>query len=336
MKRRLKNISGYIAATVLCLLTAFPAKSEPIVGEPTATLEDHEMLMGNLMKLTIAVPVENDSMKVEFPMLQEAQAQKRKYVPLLNDTVELLVKHTQSITDNEGRLYRQYNLQIQAFDSGRYELPPFELIVGGTPVKTNQVELSVIPVKAKADDKIDDFTGVSEPFEVNPNPDELEEESSPLLWWLTVAALILLVIIAYLYSHYRKTGRILPHRKPVPIYQQALRKLRKLQEQNLPQKGKTKEYYTRLTNILRTYIYRQFGIKTIEKTTTEILYDIRNNESLAQYEGILKSIFETADFVKFAKVNPSVVENGRCLSDAERFVEASHPAEEQKEKGGDK
>lgn len=298
--------------------------------------------MGKTMKLTVSIPVASDTSKVEFPMLQNALAARQKYIPLLNDSVELLTEHTVARENQNNKAYVKYSVAVQSFDSGRYELPPLEFIVDGKKVTSNKVAFDVLPVKVKADDKIDPANGdIKEPFELNPNPEEMEEPAG-FLWWLIPVALIVLAIIAYLYMRYRKTGSLLMLSKPLPPYAVALNKLRKLQGQNLPQKGKTKEYYTKLTDILRGYINRQFRIKTFEKTTSEILKEISEDERLSGYTDVLKSIFETADFVKFAKVQPSVIENSRCLTDAERFVEQSHPApeetkkEEQKKKGGEK
>lgn len=320
-----KRLIGVIAA----FFSFFIGFNFITFGQATATLEDNQLLMGNRMKLIVKVPLPNDSASVDFPMLKDALLQKRKYVSLLNDTVEIRVDHRQSLEVSEDKYWMNYDLYIQAFDSGKYTLPPLEFIVNGEKVETNPVTFEVIPVKVTADDPIDDFSDIAEPFEINPNPEELDEENSnSWLWWLIgVAALILLFIIFY-YIYLRKGGKNIFVPKPKPIYIQALNKLNKLQQQNLPQKGKTKEYYTRLTDILRWYLKKQFGIKTLEKASSEILYIVENDMRTAEYAPILKSIFGTADFVKFAKVNPSVVENGRCLTEAIKFVELSHPKEE--------
>lgn len=302
----------------------------------TATLESEELLMGNLLKLTIYVPVESDTVKVAFPLLQQAIQNKRSYVELLNDTVELLAAHTASYVPEGNRNYYQYQMQIQAFDSGKYVLPPFELMVGNQKVSTNSLTLKVLPVKVSVDDKIDNFSDIAQPFDVNPNPEELEEEANNFIWWLIACAVLLLALIIYLFIRYKKTGKILPLSKPLPIYQQALNKLQKLSQQNLPEKGKIKEYYTRLSDILRNYLYRQFKIRTYERTSSEILKDIEGNQDISKYTDIVKSILETSDFVKFAKVNPSTVENNRCMQEAVRFIEVSHPIEELKKEGGRK
>lgn len=321
-----------LVCTVLAVLMSLSANVT--FAQAVASFQDNNLMMGKTIRLTVDVPVPNDSAKVQFPLIDENLMRKNRYATLLNDTLEVLTKYSRTFESHDGRNWYRYNLSIQAFDSGKYELPPFHFIVNGQPVTSNQLELNVIPVKVTAEDNIEPSRDIVEPYEVNPNPEEMEEPNG-LLWWLIPLAVIMLALVIYLYSRFKKTGSFLMFAKPQPPYMVALSKLKKLQAQNLPQKGKTKEYYTKLTDILRSYINRQFNIKTFEKTSGEIIEQVREDEQLSKYEEMLKSIFETADFVKFAKVQPSVIENSRCITEAERFVEVSHPDIEER-KGGDK
>ena len=341
MKNNYISLKSGIFIRTLFLILFLSVFSDKISAQAVASLENDELLMGKTMKLTISVPVPNDTSKVEFPLLQQAVNARSKFVPLLNDSVEVLTSYTKTLEQQNNKDWVKYNMQIQAFDSGRYELPPFDFIVDGKKISSNRVSLNVIPVKAKADDQIEPFEEIVDPFELNPNPEEMKEPAG-FLWWLIPVAILLLAFIVFLFIRYKKTGSLSLLAKPLPPYAIALNKLRKLQAQNLPQKGKTKEYYTKLTDILRSYINRQFRLKTFEKTSNEILREIKEDERLSRFEGVIKSILETADFVKFAKVEPSVIENSRCLTDAERFIEASHPevedtkSKDKIKKGGNK
>ena len=51
----------------------------------------------------------------------------------------------------------------------------------------------------------------------------------------------------------------------------ALRSLDRIRGEKLWQKGNQKQYYTEITDTLRVYIEQRFGIKTIERTSNEIL-----------------------------------------------------------------
>lgn len=293
-------------------------------GQVKASLEDSELLMGNTTKLEMLVPLPNDSANVEFPALKEAIMQNKKYLSLLNDTIEILTTYNRALEEFNGVYNMRYDLLVQAFDSGTYNLPSLEFIVAGEKITSNPVKLTVLPVKVKADDKLDDFSDIATPFELNEELNNVNEsESKALLWWL-VSILGLLVVFLILYMFMRKSGTSFLLKNPPKPYEIALEKLSKLKKQNYPQRGKSKEYYTKLTEILRVYIRKQYGIKTFEKTSSEILMQVENNEFIDKYTDLLKSIFVTADYVKFAKVNPSETENNRCMADAVLFVKNSH------------
>ena len=107
----------------------------------------------------------------------------------------------------------------------------------------------------------------------------------------------------------------------IPANIEALRRLDKIKEEKIWQKGRVKEYHTELTDVLRTYIERVFNIPSMEMTSDEIL---RGSQFLkvdkpAAYEG-LKQILRLADLVKFAKWNPETVENELSLMNAYLFV----------------
>lgn len=323
-----------ILIIIACLFTVMP--ENVFAQEATASLEKDEILMGTTTEMKVRIPLPNDTVAVEFPLLQEALSKKKSFVSLLNDTVELRSKYKREIIREDDKTWMTYDLTIQAFDSGAYTLPPLTFLVGNEPVNTNSINLKVIPVKASADDKIDDFSDVAQPFELNPNPEEMDEEGGWPWWiWLLIglAALVLIGAII-LFFIFRKNGNRLPFIKKQPVYVQALNKLSKLKSQNLPTKGKTKEYYTRLTDILRWYLRRQYGIKTLERTSAEILSETRDIDKLSNNYEILKSIFDTADFVKFAKVNPSEAENLRCMAESELFIHNTKFTIDEMKEGG--
>lgn len=326
-----RNILKFILFTFLfCTLY-----SGNILGQVQADLVEPELLMGHLGDLNIKIKLKNDSSNVKFPLLDEAISKKQKYVGLLDDTIELQVSNKHNIEQIGKDIFLNYNLKIQAFDSGKYVLPPFEFIVDGLPQKSNEVTLNIIPVKVKADDQLDPFADIAEPFEINPGGEEdLYKEGTSLLWWILVIVIAMIVVSLLLYIRYKKTGKLFII-KEIPEYEQAIKKLNKLKDQKLPEKGKTKEYYTKLTDILRRYLHKEFGIRTVEKTSQEILEEVSKEDTISNYKDVLRTLFETSDFVKFAKVNPSETENQRCMEESLKFILSSHrDMVNSQEKGG--
>ena len=57
-----------------------------------------------------------------------------------------------------------------------------------------------------------------------------------------------------------------------------MQRLETLRTENLCDKGQEKEYYTRLTDILRSYLDTRFGINAMEMTSSQIVKSLRNNE----------------------------------------------------------
>ena len=105
-----------------------------------------------------------------------------------------------------------------------------------------------------------------------------------------------------------------------------------LKDANLWQSGKSKEYYTYLTDIAREYLEGQFNIDAIEMTSDEILEEVKKLQIDKLILSKLEHTLTTADLVKFAKANPSPTENETAFSDINSFVEESYIFHQEMEK----
>ena len=145
-----------------------------------------------------------------------------------------------------------------------------------------------------------------------------------LLWVLLGIAVAAAAICLYLV--YRKNGTLIVHRsKPVDPYEAAMAELSKLRERKLAESGREKEYYTRLVDILRTYLERRFGINAMEMSSTQILATLRQNPETRDNQPRIKQILEIADFVKFANVRPMPDDNVKTFNNVVGFVEDTKP-----------
>ena len=102
--------------------------------------------------------------------------------------------------------------------------------------------------------------------------------------------------------------------------EQAIKELDEIKQQKLWQQGRSKEYYTLITDTLRKYIEERFGINAMEMTSGEILDLIRKNSEAQSVYDNLRQILQLADFVKFAKMNPLPDENDLSMMNAYLFV----------------
>ena len=116
-------------------------------------------------------------------------------------------------------------------------------------------------------------------------------------------------------------GLLIPERPQEPAHVIALRELDRLREEKLWQRSEFKTYYTRLTEIIRQYIERRYGIPAMEMTSYEILdawkLEEQPEEDLAAQ---LNRLLNLADLVKFAKEKPLASDNEENLERAYEFV----------------
>ena len=152
-----------------------------------------------------------------------------------------------------------------------------------------------------------------------------------MLPWI-LGGLLLIVLVFFLFYFFRKRSKSEPvfTLKPRVVllpHEAALAELEKLRVQKLWQEGRTKEYHTILTDILRTYIEARFKRNAMESTTSEIIDELTGlpeipRESLEK----LRQILVLADLVKFAKSQPLPAEHESSLVSGVAFVRETIPA----------
>jgi hypothetical protein len=123
-----------------------------------------------------------------------------------------------------------------------------------------------------------------------------------------------------------KTQALKPLLPPEPPYEIAFDALNALKAEDLPGRGKIKEYYIRLSDIIRHYIEERFTIRAPEMTTDEFLFNLKDQPVLSgPHKNLLKEFLREADMVKFARYGPSSTEIDNSFSAAWRFVEETRP-----------
>ena len=153
-----------------------------------------------------------------------------------------------------------------------------------------------------------------------------------------VLAVILLAGLAYLIIYLKKHKKdkevvVVEKKKPtIPAIVTARAKLADMKENELWNSAKTKDYYTDLTDIAREYLEGQFQIDAVEMTTDEIMKEVNVLNLNAVTKEKLQNTLITADFVKFAKANPTTEQNKQSFNDINGFVEDSYVFFEEEKK----
>lgn len=322
MNQKLKTI-------LVALFCAGSVLTAPAKVSVTAKLDSVNLLMGKITTLGLEV-VQDKGKPGGFPMFKDVDPS-AGYIGICGDSIELRTSYKADTTEiGSGRIQINYQVPLQAFDSGTYRLPEFVYVSESDSARSNALTLNVVPLKVTADDPIAGYAPVAEP-EGKKFTDALPNWMTDY-WWVVLIVLLIIGACVWAFMRYKKEGTVLP-KKPMPTpYEVAMHDLRELKTKNLWEQGFEKEYFTRLTDILRIYLDRRFGINAMEMTTREIMNRLYDSDIKDKRE-YMRQILSVADFVKFAKVRPLPADNIAAYENALKFVEETKPVEVEPSEG---
>ena len=120
--------------------------------------------------------------------------------------------------------------------------------------------------------------------------------------------------------------------KEKSAYEVAYEQLKRLKEMDFPKKGRIREYYTILSDIIRHYLENRFSFRAPEMTTEEFMAKLKKSpEMQREHKQLLKDFLSHCDLVKFAKYGPTLLEMIDSYSLAERLLDETLEKEEVKE-----
>ena len=256
--------------------------------------------------------------------------------PVLNDTltksIEIISKSAiDSIVDAQtGKTMYRQQLVVTSFDTGFHVIPPLPFKVKGsgeTDSDTHQTEPLLISVSGVA---VDMQAEIKDLKPIMQAPYTLRDF---LPWILLALGIALLALLGWFYYQSRKKKKPLIKlslRQPKPAHVLALEQLEALKAEQLWQKGQIKEYYSKLTDILRAYFDARFGVNAAEMTSDEIISSMKDHLSDAQRMNDLRKILAHSDMAKFAKARPLNAENEMSFMLSVAIINSSKPAPELK------
>ena len=312
---RLRKIFIAIATA---MLTTASAVAAPL--HVSAELDSTVLIMGHQTMMRVTVNQAKGA-KGNFPLFN--QIKENGIVGVCGDSVEFRAPVKIDTIEKDGRLKIDYQIPVQSFDSGFYNLPEIAFAVGRDTVKSESLHLKVVPVLVDAETPIDDYANVSDPE----NSSMFDSVPDWMIdyWWILLILLLAIAAFVYAWIKYKKDGSLLP-KKPQPTpYEIAISSLEYLKGQKLWENGMEKEYYTDLIDILRIYMLGRFGINAMEMTSRQILGAMKNNKELRDKRDYIRQILNMADFVKFAKVRPLPDDNIASFDNALKFVKETKP-----------
>jgi len=262
------------------------------------------------------------NLRLNLQLPQNHQFSWPVFADTLSHAIEIVKKSKIDTTKlQNGLLNIGQVLTLQVFDSGYYVIPPVRFNYNANSSKspeyaeTDPLLLNVFTVAVDTTQAIKPIKG---PIEAPYTFAEM------LPWILLLAGLALASGLVIYFVNQRKNKIPIFASRPkakLPPHEIALQALEQLKNEKLWQKGQVKEYYTRLTDILREYIEVRFNIRALEYTTWEIMQSFRNSTLSKADKELLNNLLELADLVKFAKTLPIPSENDKSMNDAVVFVD---------------
>ncbi len=142
-------------------------------------------------------------------------------------------------------------------------------------------------------------------------------------WILLGLAVVGVGFGSYLVRTKFPKAAILAHSDEIkePADVRALANLEALRRESLWQSGRSKEYHTRLTDIVRQYLEEACGIASTDMTSDETLEAFRQSAVADASVGeMMASMLRRADMVKFAKSEPLPYEHDKSMDEAVAIV----------------
>ena len=291
---------------IALLFTALAARAQntPTV---TARVEPDSILIGD--RFDYIIDVEKDLVQVvEFPEFDPCDGK-----------IELVENCPVDTLERDGRrLKLRKRYRLAAFDEGKYNLGAAQVLYADKNIldtlrSRDSVYLEVATFQI-------DSTSQSI-YDLKPQktlPFRFREIKGYVTWGI----LILLILLAgayalqrWLASRGKGFGDLFKSAPPLPPHVAAIQALEALHHQKLWQNNRHKQYYSGLTDILRTYI-------------AAIIETMRPEELPDKARMDLTDILRDADLVKFAKATPEAEQNEADYLKAYYFVEETKVAEE--------
>lgn len=314
----LKNKFFFLAGIALSVISFQKAHAQsPSVK---AFTDERKIVIGDQVRLFLEVKPNAKSDKVEWAQIPDSI-----------HGLEIVEKGKIDTIVSGNTFSLKQRLLVTGFDSGRFYIPAFrfqvtsngqvqELLTDSIPI-----EIQTVPV---------DTTKAFKPIK------GIEEIKFSIweYWMQILAGLILIGFIVFLVFYFLKNKKTaIPSKAiktpPEKAHDKALRLLKELKEKQYMQQGRSKEYFTEISDIVRTYLEERFSITAMEQTTDELLSLLKKQtDSKAELRKIrpeLKLILRTSDLAKFAKANPLPDEYEACYDAAVEVVRRTQFKEEE-------
>ena len=315
-----KFIARSLAMGLFLLLMVAAGQARAADGvEVRLTPERNELTVGDPLQLTLEVTHPAGS-QVIIPMLDERWG---------NFEVRGQSPAT-TVANDDGTLTTRQSLEVTLFDLGEFQTPPWSLTVRDGAGQISEeaiptVTLTVVPTLDAEDNELRD---------IKPQAGL----AVPATWPWIAGGLVLVGALAvagwWAYRRWRGQPLLAPAIDTRSPRQVAYDELARIEGLGLLERSLFKEYYTLVTDCLRTYLEQQFGLPVFERTTSELRILFRGSELAPEHSRRFLDLFTESDLVKFAKFRPGLETARALLGEARDLVAVTNAQAANPQPGG--
>ncbi len=267
-------------------------------------VDKNKILIGEPMKLTIEMQLPAN------PAISSFKLDSISHFELLEAPI------IDSSTQNGNTVIKAV-YAITSFDSGHWVIPSYRL---NAKIFSDSIPVDVMYTDF---DPSKDYHDIKDIILVKP-----EKKKK---WWIYAITGTLILAGAIIYLLQKKKPVVVSAKPTVSLnaYDEAMKELAQLKNS----KGDPKTFHSKLAEIFRLYVYRRKGILSLQKTTNDLVLQLKTLEINKDQFDKLAQALRLGDFVKFAKYIPSEEDTmtsfnavGTTIEDIEKTETAALPA----------
>jgi hypothetical protein len=276
----------------------------------------------NTPRATAKVDTTNIRIGEQFQLEIEVNDTSNVIIPKLDKLNGLEIVEEGKIDTIKSSLIKRYILT--GFDSGAFYVPQQQIFIRNQAFLTDSILINVatVPVDTVKQKMFPIKSIQEEPY--------VFDDFKPYLIWVLLGILLIGVILYFIL----RKKKIEEQKESIPLlppYEEAIERLKVLDEKLLWQNNKIKQFYSELTEIIRDFIEKELKIPALEITSDELLEYLKGFKDAETIElsketfDTLKALLQEADLVKFAKSKPLSYEIEEDRKDAESILNEMKP-----------
>lgn len=227
--------------------------------------------------------------------------------------------------DERGKSIYGYQYNLTIFEVGDFVIPPVEVTYTDPAGKKQKISTDklFITVKSVSGDQ-------AETADIRGLKTQIDVKGGYGIYYLLIFGAVSAIAVLLFYLRRRARALEIPEAKKQKssAWEVAYSELLALSDSDLLNKGRIKEYFIILSEIIKRYIGERFSFSSEDRTTEELKKKLKKLKMEIKKVELVHSFFSFCDLVKFARYIPSPDEIDKASEKAKFIVDETVPKEE--------